>query len=171
MLWFLVNLYKPFNMIKTLPSVKPILVIFLSFTVFCFAQDAKTILDNFTNYTEAPRELAYVHLNKSTYIEGEMLGFTAYVFDTYSKEPSKIAQNLYCTISDDQGNILKKKLLKIENGIASNIFEIDSTISTGIFTFKAYTNWMRNFSELNHFEQTFKVIDAEAICCIMYLIL
>jgi len=161
MLWFLVNLYKPFNMIKTLPSVKPILVIFLSFTVFCFAQDAKTILDNFTNYTEAPRELAYVHLNKSTYIEGEMLGFTAYVFDMYSKEPSKIAQNLYCTISDDQGNILKKKLLKIENGIASNIFEIDSTISTGIFTFKAYTNWMRNFSELNHFEQTFKVIDAD----------
>lgn len=125
------------------------------------AQELSKILDNYSDYTEAPRELVYVHLNKSTYIEGEMLGFTAYVFDKSDKKPSMMTKNLYCTISDENGTIIKQKLLRVENGITSNIFEIDSTLNSGLFTFKAYTNWMRNFKENNHFEQTFKVIDAD----------
>jgi hypothetical protein len=125
------------------------------------AQTTDDILEAYENYTEAPRELAYVHLNKSTYIEGEIMGFTAYLFDKFTKEPSKTTTNLYCTISDKEGKVLRKKLVRVENGIASNGFNIDSTLSTGIFTFKVYTNWMRNFEEQNHFEQTFKVIDAD----------
>jgi len=126
-----------------------------------YAQDNSKIIDAYEDYTEAPREVSYAHLNKSTYIEGEMIGFTAYIFDKYTKKPSTMTTNLYCTISNEKGDVLKKKLIKTESGIASNIFEIDSTLSTGIFTFKAYTNWMRNFDEHNHFEQTFKVIDAD----------
>ena len=147
-------------MIKTLHLFKTILL-FLFFSALGFAQDAEEIADNYSDYTEAPREVAYVHLNKSTYVEGEMLGFTAYVFDKFVKAPSKMTKNLYCTVSDSKGNVIKKKLLKVENGIASNVFDIDSLLSTGVFTFKAYTNWMRNFKEANHFEQTFKVIDAD----------
>jgi hypothetical protein len=146
----------------SIPNYSFIFILLLSglFSVYA-QQNSEDIIDHYSDYTKAPREVTYVHLNKSTYIEGEMLGFTAYVFDMQTKKPSQIAQNLYCTISDAQGNIVKKKLLKIENGVVSNIFEIDSTLSTGIFTFKAYTNWMRNFKEQNHFEQTFKVIDAD----------
>lgn len=148
-------------MIKTLPSLKSFFFFFILITIFSNAQDAEEILDNYSDYTEAPREIAYVHLNKSTYVAGEMLGFTAYVFDKYVKEPSKMTKNLYCTISNKDGEVIKKKLLKVENGVVSNVFDIDSLLSTGIFTFKAYTNWMRNFDESNHFQQTFKVIDAD----------
>jgi hypothetical protein len=136
-----------------------ILILFSFFSIN--AQEDSKIIDAYEDYTEAPREISYVHLNKSTYIEGEMMGFTAYLFDKYTKEPSTMTSNLYCTISNEKGDVLKKKLIQIKSGIASNIFEIDSTLSTGIFTFKAYTNWMRNFDEHNHFEQTFKVIDAD----------
>ncbi|WP_299113939.1 hypothetical protein [uncultured Winogradskyella sp.] len=124
------------------------------------AQSTDTV-DAYEEYSEAPREIAYAHLNKSTYIEGEMLGFTAYVFDKFTKKPSKMTSNLYCTISDEEGKVIKKKLVRVNKGVASNVFDVDSTLSTGIFTFKAYTNWMRNFEEQNHFEQTFKVIDAD----------
>jgi hypothetical protein len=125
------------------------------------AQKAVDIIDAFEDYVEAPREVIYVHLNKSTYIEGEMLGFTTYIFDKFTKSPALMTENLYCTISDSDGKIIKKKLLRVKNGVVSNAFDIDSTLSTGVFTFKAYTNWMRNFREKNHFEQTFKVINAE----------
>ena len=125
-----------------------------------FSQQDK-ILTDFKKYVENPREVVYVHLNKSTYIKGEMIGFKMYVFDKSSKELSKLTSNLYCLIQDDKGNVLKKKLIKIENGIASNIFEIDSLFTTGIYRFKAYTNWLKNFNEQNHFEQDFKVIDAD----------
>ncbi len=119
------------------------------------------LLDAYETYAAAPRELAYVHLNKSTYIEGEMLGFTAYIFDKFTKERSKMTTNLYCTISDDKGNVLKKKLIYVEDGLATNVFNIDDSLSTGVYTFKAYTNWMRNFKEANHYQQSFKVIDAD----------
>ena len=119
------------------------------------------LLDAYEKYAEAPREVAYVHLNKSTYIEGEMLGFTAYIFDKYSKERSKMTTNLYCTISNDKGEVLKKKLIYVEDGLATNVFNIDDSLSTGVYTFKAYTNWMRNFKEANHYQQSFKVIDAD----------
>ena len=123
---------------------------------------SEAIVDAYEVYTEAPRELAYVHLNKSTYIDGEMMGFTAYIFDKFTKEPSKMTNNLYCTISDEQGKVIKKKLTRVQNGIASNVFDIDSTLSTGIYTFKAFTNWMKNFEEQNHFEQSFKVINTDS---------
>jgi len=148
-------------MIKLLRSITKTLFVCLIFTAFSFGQSAEDITDSYSDYTQFPREIAYAHLNKSTYVEGEMLGFTAYLFDKYAKEPSQLTKNLYCTISDENGNVIKKKLLKVEDAIASNIFEIDSTLSTGIYTFKAYTNWMRNFKEPNHYEQTFKVIDAD----------
>lgn len=125
------------------------------------AQTTDDILEAYENYSEVPREIAYVHLNKSTYIEGEMMGFTAYIFDKSSKEPSTTTTNIYCTISSSDGKVLRQKLVKVNNGVASNVFNIDSTLSTGIFTFKAYTNWMKNFDEQNHFEQTFKIIDAD----------
>lgn len=134
--------------------------VFLLLTNGINAQSDK-IIDNYENFIEAPREVAYVHLNKSTYIEGEIMGFTAFVFDKSTKESSKQTSNLYCTISNKDGKVIKKKMIKVDHGIASNVFDVDSTLSTGIFTFKAYTNWMRNFDENNHFEQTFKVIDAD----------
>lgn len=83
------------------------------------------------------------------------------MFDKFIKTPSLETKNLYCTISDSEGTVIKQKLLKVQNGITSNVFDIDSSLSSGVFTFKAYTNWMRNFDETNHFQQTFKVIDAD----------
>ena len=133
------------------------------YATIVYAQGQPNPIKAYENYTQAPREVAYAHLNKSTYINGEMIGFTAYVFDKYTKEPSKLTTNLYCTLTTQEGEVIKKKLIKVENGVSSNVFDLDSTLSNGIFTFKAYTNWMRNFDEQNHFEQTFKVINANKV--------
>lgn len=143
------------------PKIFCLVLLFTSlFSVRAYAQETN-IIEKFEEYHAAPRELAYVHLNKSVYVEGEMLGFKAYVVDKSTKELSPNTSNLYCTISDKDGNVLKKKLVHVNNGVAHNIFNIDSTLSTGTYTFKAYTNWMRNFKEANHYQQTFKVFDAD----------
>ena len=148
-------------MLKKSTFLKTLILFFTLNIGFSYAQKTADIEDAFEAYNEAPRELIYAHLNKSTYLKGEMMGFTTYVFDKSTKAPSLMTKNLYCTLSDHEGTIIKQKLLKVQDGIASNIFYIDSTLSSGVFTFKAYTNWMRNFNENNHFQQTFKVIDAD----------
>ena len=119
------------------------------------------LIDVYKSYTKAPREIAYVHLNKSTYIKGEMIGFTAYLLNKADKSLSKNTTNLYVTISKSNDSKIKEKLFKVNNGISSNIFEIDSAFTSGTYTFRAYTNWMLNFNESNYFEQNFEVIDPD----------
>ena len=136
-----------------------ILLIFLS-SFFLNAQEkAVDIVSLYQNYTSDAREVVYVHLNKSAYFKGEAIGFTAYTLDKKDKRPSKVTTNLYVSIEDENNNILKQKLLKVENGVAANIIEIDSSFNSGNYTFKAYTNWMRNFNEQNYFVASVKIID------------
>ncbi len=143
----------------TFPFVKFTCLLFICSICSINAQEDSNILKAYEDYTETPREVAYVHLNKSTYVKGEDIGFTAYILDKRNKKPSQLTTNLYITIEDDNKNILSQKLLKVENGIASNVIELDSNFTSGHYTFKAYTNWMRNFDEQNYFIETIRIID------------
>ncbi|WP_299365969.1 hypothetical protein [Winogradskyella sp.] len=124
-----------------------------------YSQEELDILEAYEEYTEAPREVVYLHLNKSTYVIGEIIGFTAYVLDKKDKRPSALTTNLYVSIEDDAKNIVKQKLIEVQNGVASNTIEVDSLFAHGNYRIKAYTNWMNNFNEQNHFIETIKIKD------------
>lgn len=140
-------------------------LIFISF--FClfnysitYSQDIeKQILDSYKSFSEYPKEVVYVHLNKSILLRNEMLGFSAYTIDKSKKELSKLTANLYCVIKNDKDSIIKSKLIKVQNGLANNVFKIDSIFLSGNYTFKAYTSWMLNFNEKNYYETSFKVLN------------
>jgi len=145
---------------KKLTLLPAIFLVFLTPQIFS-QNKVDQLINKYADYVDAPREIAYAHLNKSVYVEGEMLGFQAYVFDKITKERSMMTSNLYCTITDNEGSIVKEKLILVQNGIASNVFNIDSTFTKDEYTLKAFTNYMLNFDEQNHFEQKFKVIYAD----------
>jgi hypothetical protein len=149
----LLKMHAPFRSLK----LSCFLFIFILGSVD--AQNDSKILKAFNDYTEMPREVAYLHLNKSIYIKGEDIGFTAYVFDKKTKTKSSITTNLYVSIEDENEKIIQKKLLNLKNGITSNVFEIDTSFTSGYYTIKAYTNWMRNFDEQNYFIETIRIID------------
>jgi hypothetical protein len=119
------------------------------------------IISSYEDYAEMQREIVYLHLNKSTYIKGESIGLKAYVLDKASKRLSAQTSNLYCTISDDNDVVIKKKLIMVNNGVAINDFTLDSLFTSGIYKITAYTNWMKNFEEKNFFSQTVRVIDPQ----------
>lgn len=135
---------------------------FLLYSQCFYAQQfSDSIVSAFKNYTSNPREITYAHLNKSIFVKGETMGFTTYVIDKNSKKTSLATTNLYCTIENKQNKVIKSKLIKIEEGVGNGIFNIDSLFTTGQYTFKAYTNWQKNFDEQNFYTQTIKVIDAQ----------
>jgi hypothetical protein len=119
------------------------------------------LFDAYKNYSKLPRETAYGHLNKSTLIIGESLGFSVYLLDKNTKKPSLRAKNVFCTIQNSTGTIIKKKMILSEEGVSSGIFEIDSLFNSGNYIFKAYTNWMRNFEEQNFYVQHIKIINPD----------
>ncbi|MFD2567098.1 hypothetical protein [Pseudotenacibaculum haliotis] len=132
------------------------------FSLSTLAQTSQDkIINSYKDFVSSPREVAYAHLNKSTLIKNEMLGFTAYVFDKFTRQPSLVTKNLYCTVSDKDGKIIKSKLIEVNKGVSSNIFKIDSLFTSGKYTFRAYTNWMLNFDERNFYEHSFSVIDPD----------
>ena len=140
---------------------KIIYTVLLLFSLTLSAQEESEILDAYEDYTEAAREVVYMHLNKSTYIKGESIGFSAYVMDKKDKKPSQLTTNLYVSIEDENNNIIKQKLIRVDDGVASNSFEVDSLFSSGYYNIKAYTNWMLNFNEQNHYVESVRIINPE----------
>ena len=122
---------------------------------------SESIFNSFKDYVELPREITYAHLNKSIYLKGETMAFSIYVFDKYDKKLSHLTTNLYCTISDENDKTIKSKMLLVKDGIANGSFFVDSLFTSGNYTFKAYTNWMKNFDEQNFYIENIKVIDPE----------
>ncbi|MBJ6368925.1 hypothetical protein [Snuella sedimenti] len=135
--------------------------IFLSLFASKSNSQAPSFNNSYQTYAQLPREIAYLHLNKTTLIKGEDLGFTAYISDKASKRLSHATRNLYCLITDKNDSVIKQQLLKVDNGIASGTMAIDSLLTSGYYTVKAYTNYMCNFREHNHFAQQIRVIDPE----------
>lgn len=119
----------------------------------------KKIDSLFNSYTHKPREVVYTHLNKSTFIVGEDIGFTAYLYNKKDKKLSLVSKNLYIVIEDSKKNIIKEELLQVKNGVANSAITIDSIFTSGNYKFFAYTNWMKNFKEQNYFAVTINIID------------
>lgn len=134
--------------------------VFISPFFTLYAQDLD-IMSSFEDYSELDREIVYLHLNKSTYIKGESIGLQAYVLDKATRRLSSETTNLYCVIRNDKNEIVKKKLLMVNNGIAINDFTVDSLFTSGDYKISAFTNWMKNFKEKNFFSQSIRVIDPD----------
>lgn len=131
---------------------------FITFSVKSQENDDDDVLfESYQNYTQLPRETSYAHLNKSTLVSGESLGFTVYLFDKYTKRSSVVTRNVYCTLETRSGKILKQQLILANNGVATGQFEIDDVFPTGHYVFKAYTNWMKNFEETNFYTQYIEI--------------
>lgn len=127
--------------------------------LFTYSQEKSedALFDNYQNYIQLPRETCYAHLNKSTLVSGESLGFTVYLFDKYTKRSSVVTRNVYCTIETRSGKVLKKQMILANDGVASGLFEIDDVFPSGNYVFKAYTNWMKNFEEPNFYTQYIEI--------------
>lgn len=123
--------------------------------------EQSTLMEKIKEHDEIPREMAYLHLNKSTYLEGEQIAFTAYVLNKQILKPSE-ATNLYILIKDENNKVIKEKLVLVEDGTSSNTIRVDSLFTAGNYTISAFTNWMRNFKEQNYFVENIKIIEAES---------
>ncbi|KPM32248.1 TonB-dependent receptor plug [Croceitalea dokdonensis DOKDO 023] len=132
--------------------------IMLLFTSAILGQD-KSFIDNFESYTAMPREVVTLHLNKTVFLKGEEIGFQAYVFEKGTNELSLQTKNLYVVLLNAKDSVVKKKLVLMENGFGHGTFTLDKTLKVGDYRIEAFTNWMRNFSEKNHYSQQIHLID------------
>lgn len=133
-----------------------------TYTFFCLLLFAVCIGIAQTDQS-APQilENIHLHLNKTTFIKGERLWFKAYVQNQKNQLPSLNTTNFHVGIYDKKGDEIKRKLLYTENGMASGDFAIDSTFTGTDYKILAWTNYQRNFKQLNPFQQHIKIVQED----------
>lgn len=134
------------------------LPLFLFFSIVNFAQKNQDIDNNYADYFNLSREIPYLHLNKTSFIEGEEIWFKAYVLDQKTQKLHQQTTNLYCTVYNEKGEYKQTKLLYVKNGVVAGNIKIDSTFTDNTYYIKASTNWMRNFKEDQSFIQKIHIV-------------
>ena len=130
---------------------------------YCFGQSEKLEQNpqsSLAKYFDLPRESIHLHLNITTYVTGEEIWFSGYVFDRASQKPFDKTTNVHLGVYDDEGKQLDKRLFLSQKGFLKGNILLDSTYVSGNYYLKVSTNWMRNFKEDDSHIIKIKVLDA-----------
>ena len=130
-----------------------------------FGQVQKNVTDyisnKFINYCKSvPREEIFVHTDREEYISGEDLWLNIYLFDRQSFKTSLNSKIAYFELLNPDNRPVAQKRIRINNGFGPGQIVIPDSLSTGTYTIRVYTNWMKNFLPYNCFMKDIKVYNA-----------
>ncbi|MEM7297659.1 MAG: Plug domain-containing protein [Bacteroidota bacterium] len=108
---------------------------------------------------ENQSEKIYLHLDKKHYGAGDHLWFKAYVVNSLNHLPSELSETVYVELLNDQGTMVDSLMLHAIGGISNGNFKLSRKLQPGPYQIRAYTNWMRNFSEKFFFHRNFNILN------------
>jgi len=125
------------------------------------AQTRPEIRENFIRYCrEVPREEIYLQTDREEFIAGEDLWFNIFLIDRQTNKLSNNSEIVYFELLNPDNMPIIRKRIKIENGSGPGQIILPDSISSGKYTVRAYTNWMKNFLPANCFIQKINVYNA-----------
>lgn len=96
-------------------------------------------------------EKVYVQLNKSVFISGELIYYKAFVVNASSHKCELQSKVLYFELMGKNGErVLSWRNNVVEGDVSASII-IPDTLASGLYSLRAYTNWMRNKSDAFYF--------------------
>src|SRR5437762_11181373 len=105
------------------------------------------------------REKLFVQTDKIFYLTGETIWFKIYDIDAGTNKPSDLSKVAYIEVlNTDRKPVLEAKIgLKECSGNGSLV--ITSSITTGSYILRTYTNWMKNFGPQFYFEKKITIVN------------
>jgi hypothetical protein len=102
--------------------------------------------DKLKEYLQAsPREEIYLHPDRDKYIAGEDIWFKIYTIDMETGKLSAMSALAYVELLNPWNIPVIQTRLKLSEGVSEGNILLPDSISTGTYTLRAYTNWMKNF--------------------------
>jgi hypothetical protein len=96
-------------------------------------------------------EKVFVQLNNSLYIPGEKMHYKAWVVHANSNQPAQFSTIIYYELLSYKGNRCMFWRSNTYNGIATGSITIPDSLQGGVYTFRAFTNQMRNNDDAFYF--------------------
>lgn len=108
--------------------------------LFVAAQQPENLLEKWS--ASHPIEKIYLHLDRDNYVAGETAWFKAYLSSDW--QPDTISTTLYVELLNERSAIISRKTLPVFVGAANGDIELGDSLSTGMYTIRAYTATMMN---------------------------
>ncbi|MCO5949153.1 hypothetical protein [Mucilaginibacter flavidus] len=117
--------------------------------------------DSFRNRSAV--EKLYCQFDKPYYAVGDTIWFKAYLLNAAYLTPSVKSGIMYVELVNDSNKVVQRQMLPVANGLSWGNIGLDpKTVVEGGYTFRAYTNWMRNFGETYVFKQRIYIASPSA---------
>lgn len=129
--------------------IRTLLSVILLFTVV-WSPAQERVLDTLRNRFEQYRvehltEKIYAHLDRNFYLTGETLWFKVYAVDGTLHQPLDMSVVAYVELLDNVGNAVLQAKIQLEDSRGHGSLFLPASLSSGNYTFRAYTSWMKNF--------------------------
>lgn len=130
---------------------------FTATTTLGQVSNIKTSYQKFESYNL--QEKIYVHTDRSFYVCGEILWFKAYLTNATNNLPLSISKVIYVEILNALHQPVLQGKIAMKDGLGSGSFSLPFSLSSGNYEVRAYTNWMKNFSQDNYFKKNVTIIN------------
>ena len=106
-----------------------------------------------------PQEKVYLHFDNTGYYQGDHIWFKCYVTSA-QHQLSELSKTLYVELLNPGGEVIDKRILKIEYGQCHGDFVLNQfTFYSGFYEVRAYTKYMLNFGDDVIFSRLLPVFD------------
>lgn len=138
--------------------------VFLVQLISCaaFSQEivSDPVIDKLKSYSDkAVQEKIFLHTDKEFYIAGEIVWFKMYYVNGVTHEPMELSKVAYVEILNDRNEPAIQAKISLKAGEKAGSFYLPTSMPTGYYTIKAYTNWMKNFDAAYFFEKKIAVVN------------
>ena len=124
------------------------------------AQVIQEVQNSFNLYKQTSlQEKIFVHTDKDTFLPGELVWFKIYCVDGNDYKPLNLSKIAYVDLLDVNQNPVIQAKVALTNGIGNGSLYIPVSVTNGYYKFRAYTNWMKNFSPEFYFEKLITIIN------------
>ena len=92
-------------------------------------------------------------MEKTMYRQGDYIWYGMYLTNGITHQLNPISKIAYIELINPKGQIQEKKTLVLEDGRISCYFVLHENVKGGLYKIRAYTMWMKNFSNPAIFEK------------------
>lgn len=119
-----------------------------------------SITRQFNRYSQQtwPEKL-FLHLDRPLYVAGETMWFKIYAVDGTFHQPLPLSKIAYVEVLDKEQKPVLQGKIAIRAATGQGSFVLPTTLASGNYQVRAYTNWMKNFSPDYFFQSPVTVVN------------
>lgn len=121
---------------------------------------SNSVFQKFSIYrNQTLTEKIYVHIDRSFFLTGESIWFKVYYVDGEQHQPSDVSKVVYVELVDASGNSSVQTKIGVNREGGEGTLALPTTLRSGNYIFRAYTNWMKNFDSDYFFTEKVTIVN------------